>query len=294
MATADVSPLQPSTPAPFQAIHRLFDHLHANPADATALNSVYSLRGIIKTAATTNPDSDQKLTIDLSPKRASLIPANLYSSLAQHGLDEIVSFFSKAVAENSHLILSCLSTIADADLAPLHKSQNINFRLCDYTPATAAPNSTNGCGAHTDYGTFSIIFQDGRPGLEIEAPGAPGTWVPVPGDATVVLCGWCALVLSGGRVCAVRHRVRRVPGVRRLSDVLFVAPDLDVVLRPLKLTDGLKPFSEQVRKGMINVRWFKEVMGKRWRWREGNALLDEEDNEHIAQDEDVEKLIYGC
>lgn len=29
-----------------------------------------------------------------------------------------------------------------------------------------------------------------------------------------------------------RHRVRRVPGVRRLSAVLFVAPDLDVKMAP--------------------------------------------------------------
>jgi isopenicillin N synthase-like dioxygenase len=99
----------------------------------------------------------------------------------------------------------------------------MNFRLCDYNPA------------HTDYGTFTIIFQDGTAGLELEDPAAPGGWRPVPGDATVILTGWCAVILSGGKISAARHRVRRVPGVRRLSAALFLAPDLDVQLKPLKV-----------------------------------------------------------
>jgi hypothetical protein len=37
-----------------------------------------------------------------------------------------------------------------------HATYNMNYRLCDYNPNTAAPDSSNGCGAHTDYGTFSI------------------------------------------------------------------------------------------------------------------------------------------
>lgn len=284
--------LEPTTPAPFVAIRRLFDHLRSNADDAAALNSIYPVRGIFKTASTHNPTSDQKLTIDLSPTRASLIPAALQTSLNSYGLDDVLSFFSGIAATYIPKILSGLSTIAEADLISLHKSQNINFRICDYTPATADPNSTNGCGAHTDYGTFAIIFQDGQAGLEVEAPDAPGTWVPVPGDATVVVCGWCALLLSGGRVQAVRHRVRRIPGMRRLSAVLFVAPDLDVVLKPASLEHGASAFSDHVMAGKINVRWFKEVMGKRWRWREGNETLEEGETEEVSQDEAIEKLIW--
>ncbi len=76
----------------------------------------------------------------------------------------------------------------------------------------------------------------------MEAPKEPGTWLPVPGDATVLLCGWRAVVLSGSKVAAVRHRVRRVPGVRRLSAVLFIAPDLDVKMAPAERVDA---FSRQ-------------------------------------------------
>ncbi|KAI5857447.1 hypothetical protein GGS23DRAFT_587470 [Durotheca rogersii] len=183
-----------------------------------------------------------------------------------------------------------------ADLFPLHTSRNVNFRLCDYTPDTAAPKSENGCGAHRDYGTFSIIFQDGTSGLEIESAYEPGEWLPVPADKVVVLCGWCAYIVSDGELRAVRNRVRRQPGVRRLSAVLFVAPDLDVTLKPIVSVERAlgKPaalFSSEIMEGKINVGWFKEFMGKRWRWREGNAQL--EDSEDPTQDEDIERLILG-
>lgn len=110
-----------------------------------------------------------------------------------------------------------LGTLAGTDLSAAHKMRNMNFRLCDYNPVTAAPESENGCGAHTDYGTISIIFQDGTAGVELEDPAAPGGWSPVPGDAIVILTGWCAVILSGGRISAARHRVRRSPRVRRLG-----------------------------------------------------------------------------
>ncbi|KAK6527034.1 hypothetical protein TWF281_010229 [Arthrobotrys megalospora] len=285
--------IEPTVQPPFGAIRQLFDHLRANPNDASALNNAYPKRGIFKSAALKNGLSDQKFTIDLSPTRDSLIPEAIRASLASHGLDDVLSFFNDTVDAHVSTILSSLSKIAGADLSLGHKNLNMNFRLCDYNPVTADPTSSNGCGEHTDYGTFSIIFQDGTPGLEVEAPYAPGTWIPIPGDATVVLAGWCALILSGGRVCAVRHRVRRTPGVRRLSVVLFVAPDLDVKLTPMT-EDTNVSFSKKIMGGEIDVDWFKDVMGKRWRWREGNLELAEGEDESIVQDEEIKKLIFGC
>ena len=165
----------------------------------------------------------------------------------------------------------------------------MDFRLCDHHPDTAAPESSNGCSAHTDYGPFSIIFQDGTPGLELED--ADGKWNAVPGDATVIVTGWCALVLSGGSIHAARHHVRRIPGVRRFSAVLFVAPDTSMKLKPL---DGVKPvqsFSDRIMRGDIDVDHFKEAMGKRWSYRERNE--DMANGASATQDEDIEKLVWG-
>ncbi|KAE8143838.1 hypothetical protein BDV38DRAFT_276907 [Aspergillus pseudotamarii] len=258
--------------APFSAIR-----IH----DAAKLNAIYPRRGIFKTAATIKTSSDQKLTIDLSPKCVAPIPASLQQSLAGHGLEDILDFFNTLGTEYVPSILSSLSIIAGTDPIAAHSTYNMNFRLCDYNPVTAASESLNGCGAHTDYGTFTIIFQDD----------APGSWVPVPGDATVILTGWCAVILSGGRITAARHRVRRTLGVRRLSAVLFIAPDLNVTLRPL---GGIKPtqsFSETIMRGKIDTEVFKEVMGKRWRYREGNEEM--EGHEVGTQDDEIAKLIWA-
>ncbi|KAJ4169276.1 hypothetical protein NW754_001388 [Fusarium falciforme] len=277
--------------APFDAIRRLFDHLRANPENASSLNATYPKRGIFKTAATHNASSDQKFTIDLSPARNGRIPDDLRNALAAAGFNEVLGFFDMVNDTHVTPILSTLSRLSGVDLHRAHKSGNFNYRLCDYNTETADPESDNGCGAHTDYGTFTIIFQDGTPGLEMEDAEKPGAWIPVPGDATVVLAGWCAVILSGGCIQAARHRVRRTPGVRRLSAVLFVAPDLDANLQPLEGAKVIRPFSERVMAGELNVRWFKEVMGKKWRRREGNEEL-EEGEDTATQDNEIEKLIW--
>ncbi|KAL7625867.1 hypothetical protein AAE478_005090 [Parahypoxylon ruwenzoriense] len=289
--TADVAFLDSSVKAPFNSIRQLFDHLRANPEAADALNASYPSRGVFKTAAFNNSISDQKLTIDISPNRLTRIPAGLQSSLSSHGFGEVIEFFKELTTKHLDQMLVMLGATVGVDLFPLHQSRNINFRLCDYAPDTAAPQSENGCGAHRDYGTFSIIFQDGTAGLEIESASQPSEWLPVPADKVVVLCGWCAFIVSGGELRAVRHRVRRQAGVRRLSAVLFVAPDLDVVLKPVISGDHTVQFSSEVLESKVNVGWFKEFMGKRWRWREGNALL--QDGEDLTQDEDIERLILG-
>ena len=276
--------------APFTAIRALFDYLYTHQHDAAALNATYPLRGILKTSAMHKTASDQKFTIDLSPKRNTLIPAPLQRLLADHGLNEVLEFFSTASNDVPH-VLDSLCVLADVDLAKAHQGWTMNFRLCDYHPDTAAPQSDNGCGSHTDYGTFTIIFQDGTSGLELEDANAPGTWVPVPGDATVILTGWCAVILSGGRISAARHRVRRVPGVRRLSAVLFVAPDLEVPLKPLEGALPVKQFSDMVQKGEMDVNTFKQVMGKRWRYREGNEEMM--NGESATQDSEIEALIWA-
>ena len=247
------------------------------------MNESYPKRGIFKAAALKNASSDQKLTIDLSPDRVRCIPPDLMKALSAQGLEEVLTFFNRAVKEHVPNVLRVLGTVTGADFKAPHQSQNINFRICDYIPDTADPKSRNGCGAHTDYGTFSIIFQDRQSGLEIEDANAPDTWIPVPGDATVLLCGWCAVILSGNQIKAARHRVRRTAGVRRLSAVLFVAPDLDQPLKPITGTVEGKPFSQDVRHGIVTVRSFKETMGKKWRWREGNGDPNDLEPNNLGQ-----------
>jgi isopenicillin N synthase-like dioxygenase len=197
-------------------------------------------------AKAASPTSQCRLT----KGHLGLLKSSIYSL---HFSVQPQPFFTTTAATCVPTILSGLSDIASADLAALYKYQNLNFRLCDYLPATSAPFGANSCGVYTDYGTISVIFQDAQPGLEAEAPDHPDSWIPILGNATIVLCGWYTLILSGGRVRAVRHRVRRVPGVRKLSTVLFVAPDMEVDLKPLEADKGSRAVSEAIMEGKINV-----------------------------------------
>jgi len=107
------------------------------------------------------------------------------------------------------------------------------------------------------------------------------------------LGGWCAVILTSAGVLAARHRVRRTPGVRRLSAVLFVAPQSDTVLSPLVgASDLSKQFSRPVRDGELTVGWFKEFMGKKWRHREGNEDLDST-ADSMSQDDEIRQLVWS-
>jgi isopenicillin N synthase-like dioxygenase len=63
-------------------------------------------------------------------------------------------------------------------------------------------------GAHTDYGTVTVLATDGTAGLEIEV--APGEWVPVeaPAGGFLVNIGDLLALQTGGRWRSTWHRVR--------------------------------------------------------------------------------------
>jgi hypothetical protein len=65
------------------------------------------------------------------------------------------------------------------------------------------------------------------------------------------------------------------------------------LLKPLKVDGGAKKFSNKIMAGQVNVGWFKDVIGKRWRWREGNEVLEDEVSKEISQDEDIERLVWA-
>jgi isopenicillin N synthase-like dioxygenase len=70
-----------------------------------------------------------------------------------------------------------------ADLATLHEARNNNLRLIDYFPC-AEPSGPR-CGEHRDYGTYTIVFQDGAVGgLEFDID---GKWVQVPASVDAVV-----------------------------------------------------------------------------------------------------------
>ncbi|MEJ1964113.1 MAG: 2OG-Fe(II) oxygenase family protein [Gammaproteobacteria bacterium] len=111
--------------------------------------------------------------------------------------------------------------------AERHLGENVTLRFLHY-PANLTARSLEqlGAGAHTDYGSITLLFQDDVGGLELL--GADGLWrsaPPVP-DAVVINTGDLMERWTNGRYRSTVHRVKPITGTRdRFSIALFVDPD---------------------------------------------------------------------
>jgi isopenicillin N synthase-like dioxygenase len=120
-----------------------------------------------------------------------------------------------------------------------------NLRLIHYPPQrTLHPTEGQlGCGAHTDYGTITVLADDGVGGLQVMK--RDGTWidVAVPADALVVNIGDLMAVWTNDRWVSNPHRVINPPDTDRYSMPLFVTPPFHATISclPTCLAEGEPP-----------------------------------------------------
>lgn len=105
----------------------------------------------------------------------------------------------------------------DAPLATL--------RLLRYPPGTGAQGEI-GAGAHTDYGSITLLLTDGEPGLQVRP--RSGDWIDVPHvpGAYVVNIGDCLMRWTNDLYVSTPHRVVP-PRYRRKSVAFFLDPNPD-------------------------------------------------------------------
>jgi isopenicillin N synthase-like dioxygenase len=118
--------------------------------------------------------------------------------------------------------------------AQRHRGENQTLRFLHYPPQYGGDLAA-GAGAHTDYGSLTLLWQDGNPGLEVRA--ADGAWLPVPAeaDAVVVNTGDLLERWSNGRFRSTLHRVCPLqPWRSRYSIAFFSDPDDAVLVSPLE------------------------------------------------------------
>jgi isopenicillin N synthase-like dioxygenase len=117
-----------------------------------------------------------------------------------------------------------------------HRGENVTLRLLHYPAGLAVRSSAQlGAGAHTDYGSITLLFQDDVGGLELR--GADGQWrsAPVVPGAMVINTGDLMERWTNDTFRSTVHRVRPITGARdRYSIALFVDPDADVQIECIK------------------------------------------------------------
>ncbi|MEM0935949.1 MAG: 2-oxoglutarate and iron-dependent oxygenase domain-containing protein [Pseudomonadota bacterium] len=118
----------------------------------------------------------------------------------------------------------------DAPLATL--------RLLHYPAASGAAGEI-GAGAHTDYGSITLLRTDGEAGLQVRPRG--GDWIDLPAhpDAFVVNIGDCLMRWTNDLYASTPHRVTPPKRTRR-SIAFFLDPNPDAVISALPGTGAAK------------------------------------------------------
>lgn len=128
-----------------------------------------------------------------------------------------------------------------------------NLRLIHYPKQeTVAPIAGQmGCGAHTDYGSITLLSDDGVGGLQVMKRG--GTWVDVeiPAEHLVVNIGDLMAIWTNDRWVSNPHRVINPRQTDRYSIPLFVTPPYwaNIECLPSCLAPGEKPRHEPMLSG---------------------------------------------
>ncbi|MEM7790327.1 MAG: 2OG-Fe(II) oxygenase family protein [Verrucomicrobiota bacterium] len=117
-----------------------------------------------------------------------------------------------------------------------HTGLTQTMRLLHYPPVEEVVEGQLGAGAHTDYGTLTVLFQDSAGGLQVQ--NLLGDWIdapPIPG-AVVINTGDLMARWSNDFFKSTPHRVVPRPGAMkngRQSIAFFSDPDPDVLIETI-------------------------------------------------------------
>jgi isopenicillin N synthase-like dioxygenase len=134
------------------------------------------------------------------------------------------------------------------------------LRLAHYPDLGAEQPSTGmRAGAHTDYGTLTVLWTDGVPGLQVET--AEGAWVDVePLDGGLIVnLGDLMQRWTNDRWRSTMHRVVPAGGGRRLSIPFFHNANWDARIECI-VADGAPPHHPPITAGRHLMEKFRSTV----------------------------------
>lgn len=157
---------------------------HSNPAD---LKEAFTMRNIPLSIAEGRPwPSEDYREIAIELFNRSLSDANTVMEAFAEALDLPLNYFRKC-----------------------HSGEVITLRYLHYPLINKEPKKGQlGAGAHTDYGTLTLLYQDNVGGLEVK--GADGIWYQatyIP-DTVIINTGDLMSRWTNEKYCSTLHRVK--------------------------------------------------------------------------------------
>ena len=165
------------------------------------------------------------------------------NEIFQQCLDEFFGVCTTAAIRLFRAFAIALSMPADY-LVACHQSEDYTLRLLHYPPVLKPPKpGQTRAGAHSDYGTLTLLFQDHVGGLEVM--NQQGEWISAPAIPGAVLINTGDLLQrwSNDVFCSTQHRVAltqrnhasgdrtHVPNLSdRYSIAFFCQPDADTLI----------------------------------------------------------------
>ncbi len=153
-------------------------------------------------------------------------PSNEYRNVA-------IELFNKSL-DDANTVMEAFAEALDLPLnffRNCHSGEVITLRYLHYPVVDQNPEEGQlGAGAHTDYGTVTLLYQDDVGGLEVKSK--DGTWhqaIYVP-DTVIINTGDLLSRWTNEKYCSTLHRVRprtkqEVKTTDRYSIAFFVDPD---------------------------------------------------------------------
>ncbi|MEM9746222.1 MAG: 2-oxoglutarate and iron-dependent oxygenase domain-containing protein [Actinomycetota bacterium] len=179
---------------------------------------------------------DEAIDVGGDPAAAAMCFPNLWPADPA----DLRTTFERYFAELDRVTAELLTLLAlavgqpDDAFVPRNEHANSTMMLVNYYPAVDTdplPGQLRR-GAHTDYGTITLLYAEEEPGLQIEVD---GTWTDIPAvpGAFIVNIGDLLSAWVGGRWTSTLHRVVVPPGRAgqdRVSIPFFVHPDFHTPL----------------------------------------------------------------